>query len=69
MIIIVTCILLGASILMAGCKEKKQTDNQKESQTSEYELETTEEELKGYGDVDPEYKKLENYVRKEIIKI
>ena len=29
MIIIVTCVLLGASILMVGCKEKKQTNNPK----------------------------------------
>ena len=68
MIIIVTCVLLGASILMVGCKEKKQANNPKESQTFKSELETTEEELKGYGDVDPEFKKLKNYVEKKLSK-
>lgn len=69
MIIILTCILLGTSILIVGCKEtKKQVESPKESQTSEYESETTEEEIPEYGKVDPEREKLVSYVKKRLSK-
>ena len=69
MIIILTCILLGTSILIVGCKEtKKQVESPKESQTSEYESETTEEEIPEYGKVDPEREKLVIYVKKRLSK-